>query len=100
MDFAEFRTSIDDEAPPAGLTPPLEALWHAARGEWDRAHGIAQRAGDAGDKDAEWVHAYLHRVEGDLSNAGYWYRRVGKPEATGSLDDEWAAISAALLERA
>ena len=54
---------------------------------------------DDESREAAWVHAYLHRVEGDLPNAGYWYRTAGKPVATGALDDEWAAIAAELLAR-
>jgi hypothetical protein len=72
----------------------LQALWLAGKGDWDGAHDLAQRdERGAGD----WVHAHLHRKEGDLANAGYWYRRAGKPVARGSLDEEWAAIVAALL---
>ena len=88
MSAAALRTEAE---PPA--SPPLAALWWAARGEWDRAHEAAQA--DKG-KDAAWVHAYLHRVEGDGENAGYWYARAGKPVATGPLDAEWEAIAAAL----
>ncbi len=73
---------------------PLAALWWAARGEWERAHEAAQ--GDPG-KEAAWVHAYLHRVEGDLPNARYWYSRAGKPEGSGPLDAEWDAIASALV---
>ena len=73
----------------------IEALWWAARDDWDRAHGAAQSDDGA---PAAWVHAYLHRVEGDGENAGYWYRRAGKPVAAGPLDEEWRAIAAALLE--
>jgi hypothetical protein len=72
----------------------LRALWWAAKGNWDAAHKIAQ---DEDDKDSAWVHAYLHRVEGDLGNAGYWYRLAGKPVATGSLETEWEGMVAALL---
>ena len=81
----------DAAEPPAA--PALAALWWAARNEWDRAHEAAQA--DDG-KDAAWVHAYLHRVEGDLENARYWYGLAGKPEATGPLGDEWDGIAAAL----
>ncbi len=78
----------------AGLSLPLQALWHDDRGDWDRAHELAQAAaGKAGD----WVHAYLHRKEGDAGNARYWYARAGRPEFRGSLADEWTAISAELL---
>jgi hypothetical protein len=94
MDFASFRASLPAAAPPVGLTPALEALWFEAKGDWERAHELAQAdEGGAGD----WVHAYLHRKEGDASNAGYWYRRAGKPASRASLADEWAAIVTALL---
>ncbi len=73
---------------------PLAALWWAAKGDWDQAHEIVQ---DEDDADAAWVHAYLHRVEGDLGNAGYWYRRAGKPVATGPLETEWEQMVSALL---
>ena len=99
MDFAAFCASQEAETPPDGLTDPLLALWHAAKGDWRRAHEIVQRAGEAGDTAADWVHAYLHRVEGDLSNAGYWYRRSGQAEADGPLEAEWTAIATVLLKR-
>lgn len=94
MDFETFERSLHDDAPPAGLSRPLQALWHDARGDWDTAHALAQ-AEDT--RDGAWVHAYLHRKEGDLSNAGYWYRRAGRPIAQGPLDAEWRAITEALL---
>jgi hypothetical protein len=84
----EFRASLPHTTPPAGLSPALEALWYAAKGDWNKAHDITQPGGP----ELDWVHAYLHRVEGDLSNAGYWYRRVGKPVADVPLDEEWAAL--------
>jgi hypothetical protein len=94
MNLAAFRQSLADPAPPAGLSSALEALWHDARGDFDRAHELAQSdEGGAGD----WVHAYLHRKEGDSGNAAYWYRRAGKPVCREALDAEWAAIAAALL---
>lgn len=75
------------------------ALWCEARGDWDRAHALAQRAGDAGRREGDWVHAYLHRVEGDLGNAGYWYARARRraPSAGVGLAEERAAILRALL---
>jgi hypothetical protein len=72
----------------------LRALWWDARGDWNRAHIIAQEVDDA---SGAWVHAYLHRKEGDLTNAEYWYRRAGKDAARDSLDAEWKRIAAALL---
>jgi hypothetical protein len=94
MDLDEFRRSTGGSAPPDGLAAPLTALWHAAKGDWKRAHEIVQ---DAAGKDAAWVHAYLHRVEGDLDNAGYWYRQAGRPAATTPLDEEWNTIATAFL---
>ena len=90
-----FVASQQEDVAPGWLSPPLLALWHAARGEWDAAHAIAQQ--QEGDPSHDWVHAHLHRVEGDLGNAGYWYRRAGKPMAKGDLAAERATIVAALL---
>jgi hypothetical protein len=92
--MADIRATLSDAAPAPGLAPPLQALWWAAKGDWNKAHSIVQ---DEDTADAAWVHAYLHRVEGDLGNAGYWYRRAGKPAATDSLAAEWERIAAALL---
>jgi len=89
-----FRDSLRSEAPPAGLSQALQALWREAKGDWPAAHRLAQAEDDAA---GAWVHAYLHRVEGDLANAGYWYRRAGRPVCTQPLAEEWAAIAAALL---
>lgn len=97
MDLAEFERSLSEERPPVSLSRPLRALWHAARGEWDAAQGLAQQA--EGDPAHDWVHAHLHRIEGDLGNAGYWYRRAGRPVATGDLREERRAIAAALLRQ-
>jgi hypothetical protein len=92
---AEFKASLSGAAPAPGLAAPLAGLWWAAKGNWDEAHRIVQD--DAG-RDAAWVHAYLHRVEGDLGNAGYWYRQAGRPAATDSLESEWQRIVSALIE--
>jgi len=94
MTPAAFKSSVTHDAPPSGLSGPLNALWWAAKGDWDRAHKIVQ---DDDGADAAWVHAYLHRVEGDLSNAGYWYRRATRPVAKDALETEWNSISEALL---
>jgi hypothetical protein len=94
MDLAAFRQSLAAAAPPAGLSPALTALWHDGRGQFEKAHDLAQSdEGGPGD----WVHAYLHRREGDAGNAAYWYRRAHKPICRASLDDEWAEIAEALL---
>ena len=92
--MADLKASLANAGPDAALSPPLAALWWAAKGNWDQAHKIVMN--DSG-KDAAWVHAYLHRVEGDLGNAGYWYRQAGQPVATDSLQAEWERIAATLL---
>ena len=91
--MADLKASLSDAMPAPTLSPPLAALWWAAKGDWDAAHKIVM---NEDSKDAAWVHAYLHRVEGDLSNAGYWYRRADKPVAKDSLDAEWQRIVDAL----
>jgi hypothetical protein len=97
MVTADFKSSLSGAAPAPGVSPPLAALWWAAKGNWTRAHEIVQ---DENGVDAAWVHAYLHRVEGDLGNAGYWYRQAHKPVATGSLETEWELIASELLGEA
>ena|ERR1043165_8810165 len=95
MDMAEFKDSVRSASPPRGTAPALKALWWAKKGDWHKAHKIVM---DENARDAAWVHAHLHRVEGDRSNAEYWYRQAKKPAASGALDKEWDAIVAALLE--
>ena len=92
--MTDFKASLSDAAPAPDLNPPLAALWWAANGKWDEAHKIVQ---DEDDANSAWVHAYLHRVEGDLGNAGYWYRQAGKPVATGPVETEWERMVSALL---
>jgi hypothetical protein len=94
VDFEAFRQSLANPAPPAGLGKALEALWHDAKGDFARAHDLAQDdEGGAGD----WAHAYLHRKEGDAGNAAYWYRRARRPISREPLAAEWEAIARALL---
>jgi hypothetical protein len=78
-------------------SPPVRALWYEAHGDWQRAHDELQ---DDADRQAAWVHAYLHRVEGDVANAAYWYRRAGRPVPAPAvtLADEWHEIAEALLQ--
>jgi hypothetical protein len=94
MTPAEFKRSLSRPSAPPGCSPALQALWLAARDDWNAAHEIVMKHDDA---DCAWVHAHLHRVEGDVSNARYWYRQAGKPAASGALDAERDAIIAALL---
>jgi len=90
-----FKRSLSKSQPPSGLAPALVALWWAAKDNWPKAHKLVM---DEESAECAWVHAYLHRVEGDLDNARYWYRRAHRPAAAGDLADEWEAIAAALLQ--
>jgi hypothetical protein len=94
MTLQEFRDSLLHDEPPRQLSLALAGLWWDAKSDWKRAHESAQQ--DEGPAGA-WVHAYLHRKQGDLSNAGYWYRRADKPPSTTSLEEEWIEIAQALL---
>lgn len=94
MTLDEFNTTLEQSIPPNDLSPLLKAMWFESKGNWDAAHNIAQ---DIHTKDGSWIHAYLHRVEGDLGNASYWYQRAGKPTASGNLKDEWNVIVKELL---
>jgi hypothetical protein len=89
----EFRATLSSTTPPA-VAPLLVALWHDARGDWEQAHQVTQAIDDL---NGAWVHAYLHRKEGDLGNAAYWYGRAQQPTATDALEAEWTRIAAALL---
>jgi hypothetical protein len=94
MTLDDFVALTAQPGPAPSLAPPLLALWHDARDDWETAHRVVQEAPGG---EAAWVHAYLHRKEGDLDNAGYWYRRARRAAASGGLDEEWRAIAAALL---
>ena len=95
MNLNDYIAAIDrGDQPPNDLSPLLRALWADRQGDWDRAHMITQ---DENGRPAARVHAYLHRKEGDLGNARYWYQRSGTPETTGSLESEWKEIAAELL---
>ena len=94
MDLVRFKASLEDDAPPRGMSAALAGLWWDAKGDWTRAHESAQRQEDA---VGAWVHAYLHRKEGDLDNAAYWYRRVGQPVARQPLIAEWEELLRTLL---
>jgi hypothetical protein len=96
MTIERFKESLSAEQPPASVSKLLQALWYDARGDWQRAHEIAQ---DIENEDGSWVHAYLHRKEGDQGNAAYWYRRAGKHISGQSLADEWDFIVDHLLKR-
>jgi hypothetical protein len=97
MTLDEFVARVMAPGPAPALTPALLALWHDARGDWEAAHRVVQAASDG---EAAWVHAYLHRKEGDPDNAAHWYRRARRGVAEGSLDDEWRVLATTLLSGA
>lgn len=94
MNVEAFKASLNAGNPPEGLTPPLLALWYDGKKDWEMSHDIAQ---DISDNNGSWIHAYLHRKEGDIGNAGYWYRRAGKPMPAYTLEKEWEEIVKAML---
>ncbi|AFY57499.1 hypothetical protein Riv7116_5101 [Rivularia sp. PCC 7116] len=97
MNLEEFKESIENlEKCPTSLPLSLQGLWYDKKYGWDEAHTFI---GDVSDTDTAWVHAYLHRREGDLNNARYWYNRSGKPESKVSLDEEWNNIASQLLKK-
>ena len=89
MTLSAFMTTLEGRRRPDGLYAPLEALWHDGAGNWDEAHRVAQ---EIDEERGARIHAYLHRKEGDIGNAGYWYRRAGVPPFTGTLDEEWQSL--------
>jgi hypothetical protein len=95
MTLEDFRRTLSAAEPPAELSQALTGLWWDAKGEWVRGHDAAQQVENG---DGAWVHAYLHRKEGDDGNAAYWYQRAAKPVCTGSLDAEWLSIAEELLQ--
>jgi hypothetical protein len=94
MTFSEFKHSLAGPKPPSDLSSALAALWWAGNDKWDKAHRIVM---GKGGRDCAWVHAHLHRVEGDLDNARYWYRKAQRPASTGPLLAEWEAMVRELI---
>jgi hypothetical protein len=95
MTLDEFTQLMEkQETCPESLPKALQAVWYAKKGDWDKAHQIVQNASDV---DSAWVHAYLHRQEGDLSNARYWYKRSGRSESNAELSQEWEHLATDLL---
>jgi hypothetical protein len=94
MTFTEFRESLKQSSPPSQLTDTLQALWYDGKGDWEAAHNVAQ---EIHTREGSWIHAYLHRKEGDLGNASYWYHRANQPVSKKTLEEEWEDITRALL---
>ena len=95
MNLSEFRATLADATPDPAADLAVQGLWWAAKGDWDRAHACVQQ--QEGTPRCDWVHAHLHRLEGDDENAAYWYRRAGRAPATLPLTAEWDVIAADLL---
>jgi len=95
MTFHEFKTTLEKTNPPSELSQNLAALWHDANGDWHKAHDIVQLTSGY---DGDWIHAYLHRKEGDLSNASYWYSRIGRSRPDNPLEEEWEELATHLLD--
>ena len=89
MSLDEFKDSFSAKAPPEALTLQEKALWYAGKGEWENAHEIVQ---DLNDHFSSHIHAFLHRQEGDISNARYWYNIAGEKMPSVSLDKEWELL--------
>lgn len=96
MTLSRFEASLASDGPPQGLTNSLAAMWYDGKGDWEQAHMIAQ---DIPTQEGSWVHAYLHRKEGDEWNANYWYNRAGRTMPGCSLEQEWKEIVDAMLNR-
>ena len=94
MELFAFKQTLVNASPPSGLSVYAQALWHDAKGDWDKGHQLIQ---DLPDKNAAWIHAYLHRKEGDNWNADYWYNKAGRKRPAVSLNEEWEQIAMALL---
>ena len=94
MTFDQFNATLSSTDPPDQISPYIKAMWFDAKGDWEKAHQLAQGIEDS---NAYWIHAYLHRKEGDTGNADYWYRRAGKKRPPVSLEEEWVDIVKALL---
>lgn len=97
MTYQDFVNSVSFTEPPSGISELLLALWYDARGDWESAHNIAQKK--EGTREYDRLHAYLHRVEGDQWNAGYWYRRAGEAMPERPLKEEWEELVKRLLSK-
>ncbi len=94
MQLEDFKISLSASSPPAELSKPLQALWYAGNENWIAAHNIAQ---NLHSEIGSWIHGYLHRKEGDIENASYWYCQAGMPIAKNSFQEEWEQIVKAVL---
>jgi hypothetical protein len=96
MTLDQFKRSLAQKLPPEEISVYLKALWYDGNNDWEKAHSIIQ---DIEDSTAAWIHAYLHRKEGDEGNADYWYRRAGRKRPASTLSQEWEAIATELIQQ-
>lgn len=97
MTYDEFIKSLSGNQPPQKISAELKALWFDGKDDWESSHNIAQ---DINDRNGSWIHAYLHRKEGDIFNARYWYSKAGKNEPAQSLEEEWEALVKNFIQQA
>lgn len=94
MDFKEFIQHLTQTMPPAHYSDALKALWYDKKGNWDMAHDLAQ---EIHTPIGAWIHGYLHRKEGDIWNADYWYQKAGRTRTNQTLEQEWQTIVETIL---
>lgn len=94
MDLDLFKNSLNSNEPPDSISVYMKALWYDGKGDWERAHQLIQ---DLNDKNACWIHAYLHRKEGDSWNADYWYAKANRNRPKVDLQTEWEQLCEALI---
>jgi hypothetical protein len=94
MKFEDFQNSLSAPSPSLEISEHLKSLWYDAKGDWGKAHNVIS---EIEDENAAWIHAYLHRKEGDIGNSDYWYRLAGKKRPEYSLEREWGKIVKSLL---
>ncbi len=95
MNLDDLKRSVDNDTPPKGISKLCKAMWYDAKEDWDTAHQIAQ---SVDSRDGSWVHAYLHRKEGDISNASYWYHMAGRKMPQTTSEEEWKEIALELIK--
>ncbi len=94
MNYEDFKSALSASSPPSEISLYLKAMWYDAKNDWERSHNIVQ---DSDTKTAAWIHAYLHRKEGDPGNASYWYHKAGRKMPGYELEKEWEEIVTQLL---
>ena len=94
MNLQEFKETLAENSPSKNLSHHQQALWFDAKGDWQKAHVLIQ---DVNDKNAAWIHAYLHRKEGDICNADYWYTKANRKRPSLTLQQEWEEIVSFLM---